>query len=393
MACSMQNNESINIDRAIWKITKPTPDNSLFTNYKDFMCNKHIIPYYKFNVQFLNQLLTLTEMTFVQDGRFNRTMMFDMIKVYICEHKAKIDLPIRNKIFNLLKYYYEKTKISSKTKNNILPILKDLALSCEAERWFCEMQNRLMQEECDCYSLRNKTEFLNRILRYPAKSKVISDWIATNYSNDHLRLRRAETIGWILNENIDFVVDEQTLIDDFEFTNSLDKKAIYLAANQDGDEDIMFDNLSKNSLDNKFFYRPYACVTYNHRQNTKPNFKELRQFFNQNIEKIKYQTMLWAVAYSHLSSDEKITLIKRYYLSDLFATTFKIANKYKLVKLLIWLKNQPKEDNVLYQHFELKNIPIKQADTKKTINKMQYSKEVIDKLEYLINTLDLEIID
>lgn len=132
-----------------------------------------------------------------------------------------------------------------------------------------------------------------------------------------------------------------------------------------------------------------------------PNFEELRQLFHKNIKLIKFQTMLWSVAYSHLSNEEKVKLIKKFYLPTLFQTTFKIAVKYKLIKLLIWLKSQQKEEESFYFQIELTNMPfkqaeakgIKQADTKSIIDKMQYPKETKDKLEYLVDALDLEIID
>lgn len=391
----MENNKSL-IDRTIWEITNPKPNCSLFTNYKDFMRNKHIIPYYKFNTQFLNQLLTLAEKTFEQNGRFNHTVMFDMIKIYIREHKAKLDLPTRERVFSLIKCYYEKAKISDKIENNTLSILTNLAISEDAEKWLCEMQDRQMEEECDYYSILNRTKFLNRILRYPAKSKMISNWISANYNNDHLRSRRAEAISWILNENADFVVDDQTLIDDFEFTNLLDRKIVYnvneIQSQSEREKEVVFDNLSIYTENSKLCYRPYVCITYNHIQGSEPDFTELHRFFNENIKKIKSQTMLWAVAYSHLTDREKNSLIKKYYLPDLFVTAFKIAKKHRLVKLLIWLKTQHKKNNANHYHIELKNVPIEPKKIKPELERTPI-REVMDNIGFLINTLDLEVVD
>ena len=67
--------------------------------------------------------------------------------------------------------------------------------------------------------------------------------------------------------------------------------------------------------------------------------------------------MLWAIAYSRLTNKEKTKLIKRFYRSDLFASTLKIAKKHKLVNLLTWLKKQSVTEGTEY-HIEMRNKPI-----------------------------------
>lgn len=205
-------------------------------------------------------------------------------------------------------------------------------------------------------------DFINRVLRYPTKSDIITSWVQENYDNDILRLRRTEAVGWILNRKPDFVIDSKTLIDDFEFANSKDddtiKTTIYLDLGQTIEDDldkrvIAFDSLSVHTGKHKLCYRPYCFVTYRYTTNSKPDFSLLRQYFYNNLDKIKNQTMLWSIAYSHLPKRTKIKLLKQFYQPDLFHSGFNIAKKYKLVDLLIWLKEQPiGNDNSKY-HIEL----------------------------------------
>jgi hypothetical protein len=77
-------------------------------------------------------------------------------------------------------------------------------LSHEEEKWLCDNAFK-------------NNNFLNRVLRYPICSSVISQWVKDNYNNDALRERRSELLSWIVNEDQKHEVSIQTLIDDFEY--------------------------------------------------------------------------------------------------------------------------------------------------------------------------------
>ncbi len=353
----LPNEKRLQIDKIILELTNPKPNIELFTNYRDFMHNRHIIPYYKFDMLFLNQILALMSDIFALNGRFNHSVMLDAVKIYIRNHKTNLDLPVREQIFSLIKHCYTDSNISESARKVALTILVDLPLFPEAEKWLCKME-----KEYDFSAMIKHRDFLNRILRYPVKSKEITNWILENYGSDKLCLRRAEAISWILDENPNFTIDNQTIKNDFEFANSLDIQNVSrviesVEENQEEDCEILFDNSLAYTRSNKLCYRPYVYITYRFQQNSEPDFTELRHFFDKNIEKIKCQTMLWAIAYSRLTNKEKTKLIKRFYRSDLFASTLKIARKHKLVNLLTWLKKQSVTEGTEY-HIEMRNKPI-----------------------------------
>lgn len=131
-------NKNIEIDQAIWKVSKPKIEYSLFTNYKDFKINKHIIPFYDFEHKFLNQMLTLIEKMFEGKENFSRAEMLESLGVYIKDHKKKLDISQRKRIFLLIKPCFEDSSFPENTRIPAWKILQNLPLYEDAEIWLCK---------------------------------------------------------------------------------------------------------------------------------------------------------------------------------------------------------------------------------------------------------------
>lgn len=348
----------LEIDKAILELTNPKIDYSLFKDYKDFISNHYVIAHYKFEFQFTDHLIEIIEYTFRNKGRFNRAKLLEVLNSYIYAHKAKLSLQQRERIFDLIRQCFENKEIAKSARNPAYHLLVNLPLFPEAENWLC-----YMADNYDPATTRDKLYFISRLLRYPANSEAISNWVSENYHDDKLRLRRAEATAWMVNNNPNYVIDNKTLIDDFEYMNIIDKTNIKERVNMllslyvesDHESDINFDNFNETPGPHNLVKRPYAYITYHYTLNSRPDFYKLRKYFYNNIDRIKKQTMLWAIAYSHLPKKNKVKLLKQYYRPDLFASTFKIAKKYGLVEMLKWLKTQPVEIKKNEYHVELNN--------------------------------------
>lgn len=351
--CFKMSNKEINIiiDIAISEIRKPDIEYHFFRKYSDFMENRHLIPYFKFDHKLLNNMLRLIEYMFGNDGRCNRSEMLNSLNCYIKEHKSKLDEIQRERIFNIVRPFFENGKLPKNARIPAWKILQDLPLFAEAEAWLCKMTTDYSPS-----NERDYIDFINRVLRYPIKSDIIHQWISDNFENDVLRLRRAEAIGWLLYKNPNYVIDDKTLIDDFDFANRKDMHTIKTTVkeemqlfidNEIEKQRISLDNSKKQSGKKKLCYRLYAFVMYEG-YGREPNFNKLRQHFYNSLDKIKQQTMSWAVYYSHLNENNKVKLLKKFYHPEIFETTFSIAKNIKSTDLLTWLKTQRHAENYYY---------------------------------------------
>jgi hypothetical protein len=201
-----------------------------------------------------------------------------------------------------------------------------------------------------CENVGMSDMILNRILRYPEKSTIISNWAHQHYKQDNYRIRRAELAGWILDETPNFEIDKQTLIDDFEYFNIIDINAIQeyeneLAATKIIERDlkgiltIQASAPTLNLTKRPYIPTPDFSKDYNAYV---PDFKKMRAEFYPNIDLSFNLTMLWAIAYSRLDNTVKSELLKKYYCPEIYWSFFKICNKLRLSELLRWLMDKQK---------------------------------------------------
>jgi hypothetical protein len=219
-------------------------------------------------------------------------------------------------------------------------MLQDFSLSVEYEAWLCEKMEHYATE----YYTFTSDILFRRILNHPATSTTITKWVSENFNHPIFRFQRYKAIAWLLNENSDYVVDDQTLIDDFEFINRQDANMI---RNGDDTPWTFADHRSykryqiEQNVSFVLHSRPYCSVICKDmKQGEAPDFTELRKFFTENLPDIKCQTMLWAVTWSKLPANTKIKLLKKYYSPFCFWTLLNIGKRYKLLAILEWLKKQ-----------------------------------------------------
>ena len=357
-----------NIQHLIYELENRYPEDNLITCYKDFLQIRDYLSCYQFNPVVFQSLIKLTINLWKTEQRIDRLSLLFKIKQYGLGkegYKTAIDIQTRKLIFTLFKNTVEKAQLLTERQTKEAEmicnsLLVNLPLTEEEETWLCENENQ-------------SSIILNRILRYPVRSKIISQWINKYFNTDKFCTRRAEAIGWLLDENPDFVVDKQILFADFEYINQIDAEIIlsnredYLSSWSSSKEKK--DYLGVGSLT----YRPYIVLSYQHNQGTQPDFSELRRYFYENIDIIIKQTMLWAIAYSRLDVCQKIELLQKYYCDELFASLLKICKKYKLIEVLKWLQTKAINDVGLPQHgllrLEIGNVILPK---KKQVEEMEF---------------------
>lgn len=354
------------IQKAIFEIENPYPKDDLITCYKDFLKVRDFLPYYKYNINVLMALLDLTSELWYTQKRINRISLLESIKWYgystlhrvgnpvIIAESSKMPVEFNIKMFSLFKNCFEgknslspnQLEVAKKICNSILinAILEDTDVN-----WLCK-------------NVATSNMILNRILRFPCKSEIISIWAKENYFQDEYRIRRAEIVGWILDEDPDFEIEKQTLIDDFEYFNMIDAKAIidyenefnatqiierdlkgilppHKRPNYDSNLPIYTSNSIVSIPSLKLTRRPFS-VQIDLSKNPLggvPDFEKMSEIFYQNIEITLKVSMLWSIAYSRLPDNKKSELLKKYYSDEVYWTFYKICRKLKLLGPLKWL--------------------------------------------------------
>lgn len=363
-----------NIKKAIAEIENTYPPNNLISNYKDFLRLRDYLPLYQFNPAVFDSLVTLTCDLWNTTEKINRKSLLEIIKGYVTKQKGqtlytayilkkaelyKFSNETNPKIFWLFKESFEgNLKLNIKGIQEIQKICNSLLININLQKeeikWLCK-------------NTENSELILNRVLRYPKSTSIITNWAKENFENDRYRSRRAEILSWAIDENPAFVIDKQVLIDDFEHLNSLDIKTIqeyedeftakkiiekemygrlpassvssfdYSAAER---EISLMTALPALKLTHRFFSR---TITLNKKIGIYvPDIDALRKEFYDSIEIYFKITMLWGIAYSRLDNNLKAEQMKKYYSDETYWTFLKIAKKFKNIELLKWLEERNK---------------------------------------------------
>ncbi len=361
--------KSLEIRRSIIEMENPYPKDDFIKDYRDFLNVREFLGHYQYNPKVFQALLNLTLGLWDSKLRISRFSLLEMICRYQKKNQLKNPIeystkypPItpltdeeKSKIFVLFKnclsskqYFSEQQLVEARKKCNFL--LVGLELEDEEVRWLCDAAEWSEMA-------------LNRALRYPVRSKIISKWAKDHYENDKFRNRRAELTGWILDEKPDFVVDKHTLTDDFEYFNLKDLYAI-----QTYKEEIGMHNLVESHLDDiSPIKEPPSIIAGGHDMTPKkilnsvpileltrrfykvplvysdyeiemyPDFETMRNNFYANIRTTIKVTMLWSIKYSRLDPSVKMELMKQYYGEEVYHTFFKLCRNQDMVALLKWL--------------------------------------------------------
>jgi len=355
------NDKQIQIQSAILELENPYPNDNLITCYKDFLKVRDFLPYYKYNPKVFQSLVDLTSEIWYKNQRINRISLLESLKKYGKNRDKErgeniIDLPIETKtrIFLLFKGCFDEPERLSANqindaKNLCNYLLINIVLRVEEEKWLCE--NTGLSENV-----------LNRVLRYPIKSEVITNWVKGNYNMDIYRIRRAELASWLIDEDPNFEIDKRTLILDFGYFNISDVKAIQEYENEVAVNNIikerelngilssknLFDDMESNpelisSIPELRLTHRHFGISLDSSKDSRlhiPDFKKMCKNFYANIDTTFKITMLWAIAYSRLDSKLKSELLKKYYCEETYWSFFKICKRLKLIKSLKWLKDR-----------------------------------------------------
>jgi len=312
---------------------------SLIGDYADFLQEKEKLQsLYSFNLSVFNSLVKLANEIWCSKERLKRYELLITIERYLRKGSDKLDDTAKMNLFHLMKKIFE-NDVSNNSANICISMLRGFYFSTEYEVWLCEKAEHY-------------PELIHRIITYPIASSVITKWVSENFNREEFRQQRYKALSWLINENLDYIIDNQILIDDFEYVNEIDTNRMLIWLE---DESFTFvDSRYRASgmrhdekLHNCLASRPYCSVICSGLSaGDIPDFTPLRNYFTENLSDIKSQTMLWAVAYSKLPSNIKYKLLKRYYSPACFYTLLNIAKRYKFLHILEWLKKQPASTSI-----------------------------------------------
>lgn len=361
----MNKQRKIELQRAIIELEKPYPKDDFILSYSDFLKVRDYLSYFQFNNVVFDKLVNLANDIWNTEKRISRLSLLQKIKQYLHQDTSsdyysrnikpsfQLKVETRKLLFNLFrKTFEERNYISNKQIEEARKICNNVLINLELtpieEEWLCS--NILLSEL-----------ILNRVLRYPIKSELISNWTKSNFQNDILRSRRAELLSWVIDQEPTFEIEQQTLIDDFEYLNQSDLQAI-----QNYDDEIVANKIIEQELGEylprkthydffgsthreekidlsipelKLSKRPYGITIDTSKEYpvSIPNFEKLREEFYTNLPTHQKVTMIWAIAYSRLDNMLKYSLLKKYYSKETYYSMFKVCKKTKNIELLKWI--------------------------------------------------------
>lgn len=358
----------VNVLKVIHVLEKFSPPDDYILTYGDFLKRRDFVRYTVFNISVFNAIVTLALDIWDTEKRINRLSLLTVLKRYNKKNPDTSSIPpeTASKLFELFRQivFFQNIKKNLKTfdemKRLINSVMLNLKLKDEELKWLCD-------------NAEASEIILNRVLRYKYKSSVITNWVKENFNNDFLRKRRAELIGWMIDEDINFEVNREVLRDDFEYMNKLDIKIL---EKYDADlldyklkedltktfaektEDNIFEDPFGPSLfpsrknDNKppelifesRFYEGYPGFNWSEvrKFKEKNNYDKFREIFLNNIDYIIKSSMIWGIGYSRLENKTKAKLLVKYYDEKLNHAYFKISIMNKNLELLKWLYENEK---------------------------------------------------
>jgi hypothetical protein len=210
----------LRLRQAIYTLETPMPPDDLVTSYQDFLKYREILHYYQFNMKVLEHLIHITFEFWFSDKRISRLSLIQTTRRYAALEKTKkYTAEISNILFDLFKIII----VDQRIKGN-----KQAVVSIEFSINTLLRNVELNDEQLRCLlaNIEKSPHIINRILRYPFKSSIVTKWALSNYENNSFRNRRAELISWMLDDDQFFTVKKQTIVDDFDYYNEIDYKRL-----------------------------------------------------------------------------------------------------------------------------------------------------------------------
>ena len=350
----------------ILQYEKPLAPDDLIVTYQDFIKVRDFLTYYPFNPVVFDNLLKLTIDLWTSNQRISRLSLMQGIKryylVYCKKNKNRSILSnptsenfsyeTKELIFDLFKmtvidfrFINENQVDAARTFANSLLI--GMILSDEQIKWLCD--NAFVAKQP-----------LNRVLRYPHKSSIITDWVKSNYDNDLLRDRRSEVVGWILDYEPEFEIQENTILDDFRYLNDLDIKTlnkfkvddrgIYFTLDMSGNY------TSKVSFNFTIYGAPYGKLRKE--INRLSEMRSVLRYVHAEIDNIEIKLKIWAIARSRMEKESKVEMLKKYYSEEKHLEIIRANEKIKSADLLRWILEKMENEKSKNHEKPSKNNPI-----------------------------------
>ena len=347
------------IQRTIFKLENPYPEDNIISTYSDYLKLRDFLHYNQYNPRVLLALLQLIISLWKSQKRINRLSLIQTIKRYGFKDKKELyPLEIRLMVFELFRLSFDESGYLNPKQ---IPEIRKLSNSCLINLGLTEKEELWLTDNAF-----NDDTILNRVLRYPVRSSIISKWAREHFYDNRLRTRRPEILSWIIDEVPDYEIAQEILLDDFEYLNSSDIKAIkdyddemeasriigtelsdflpkktswLWEENEQPPKELIHFSNPELTLSKRFYGIPLDSSKEGYLVGI-PDFKKLRKEFYCTIDRTYNITMLWAVYYSRLSNDLKTSLFKKYYTEETYYTFFKLIKKMNNIKLLIWLRDK-----------------------------------------------------
>lgn len=163
--------------------------------FDDIIENKNQLKYSKYSLKTYSKILDIIIKKIDTKKRFQKEKSISILKwLNQKRNKKQLSRKIIDKIF-----YIYKNLIFNSNENicwSLSTLLKDQILSEHQLKWLTD--NAI------------KSDFiLNRVLRYPIKSRLISTWAKDNVNIEAFKKRNSEFIGLILNYYPDYRTDNK----------------------------------------------------------------------------------------------------------------------------------------------------------------------------------------
>jgi hypothetical protein len=166
-------------------LEKPYPKGDLILSYSDFLKVRDYLSYYQFNPDIFDNLINLANDIWNTEKRISRLSLLQKIKQYLHHDTTRdyysrntkpnfqLNVETRKLLFNLFrKTFEEKNYISHKQLDEARKICNNVLINLELTP---------IEEEWLCSNIFVSELILNRVLRYPIKSEVISNWAKSNF--------------------------------------------------------------------------------------------------------------------------------------------------------------------------------------------------------------------
>ena len=386
-----------------YQVKKPKV-NFRIQDLKSYYHYRPYLPHYQFNDQLSQDLIVLLLNYLDNEKRLDRHRLFSNILSQLISIKREqrfkgdrpteynispISKPTKDKFFELFQriitdkwnLFYKKNKTSSYW------LLMDLVkrINWDESQW-----NWVLEHVKTIPHIRPLLE--DTIITVPN----IESFVLKHYNDTFIVENRTKYIAHILDNNPDFVIEKETILNDCAILNTLDQEYITQiidkfeqdqlltevnwqlefgqhekfkemdkltedysnekmgSSNHDDDSEdweypIRYSENTMNHIKNDFIgYHHQYCFLPHHRRlypvpNSEikkgkvifPDFDLALKLLNMTIDKYQAKYMVWSIVYSRLPKRKKIAMIRKWWREDLAYTWLFIAKRHNLPEILI----------------------------------------------------------